>query len=317
MEARSSKEKEEGEKTMMKQTTKSLPKLMELPVGVLAKIFNFLQNHDIRCGVSMACKIFQKICQDQSLVPVKDLCIKGHDYWSEGEQLYGLRNIGAVCDTINQNHLDLTKLKITGLNYESKYRLVSTALQVCPKLIHLELIDINLATAQFSAADYGYEYFKKTFDSIFKFGQKLEKINLTIFSTNYFNGISCLNLKSLTLETLELPDYYADHFMRISESEGLECLVEECKELKNLKFTKLWFYDLETKEDVENMFPNCNVEFKNCKFGPNWDEHDSNSESNNDSDENDDVFDNFDGGEIEFMFTQNYGEELNKLGYLI
>ena len=114
-------------------------KLEDLPVEVLAKIFNFLPNHDIRCGVSMACKRFQKICQGESLVPVKDLCIKGHNYWYEGKQLYGLRNIGGVCDTIVQSKY-LTTLKIKALNSESIYRLVSTALQDCPKLIHLEIV---------------------------------------------------------------------------------------------------------------------------------------------------------------------------------
>ena len=90
----------------------------------------------------MACKKFQKICQDESLVPVKDLCIKGHNfkYWSGGKQLHGLRNVGDVINIILQSK-DLTTLKIKALNYESIYHLVSTALQVCPKLIHLEIVD--------------------------------------------------------------------------------------------------------------------------------------------------------------------------------
>ena len=32
-------------------------------------------------------------------------------------------------------------MKIKALNYESIYHLVSTALQVCPKLIHLEIVE--------------------------------------------------------------------------------------------------------------------------------------------------------------------------------
>ena len=44
-----------------------------LPVEVLVKIFNYLPNQDIRCGVSLACKMFYEICRDESLVPVKDL----------------------------------------------------------------------------------------------------------------------------------------------------------------------------------------------------------------------------------------------------
>ena len=114
--------------------------LEDFPAEVLVKIFNFLSNHDIRCGVSLACKRFQKICQDESLVPVKDLSIKGHYYWSEGHRRYGLRNIGALCDTIFQSK-KLTTLKIKALKDESIDHLVSTALQNCPKLINLEIID--------------------------------------------------------------------------------------------------------------------------------------------------------------------------------
>ena len=90
------------EKTELIKETKLLE---EFPVEVLVRIFNFLPNHNIRCGVSMACKKFQKICQDEFLVPVKDLCIKGHyfQYWSGGKQVYGLRNIGNVMDVIIQS----------------------------------------------------------------------------------------------------------------------------------------------------------------------------------------------------------------------
>ena len=117
-------------------------KLEDLPVEVLAKIFNYLHNHDICGGVSLACKKFLKICRNESLVPVKDLCIKGHFYFLETQEppLYGLRNIGAVFITICKAK-NLTTLKIIGLNYESINSLVSTALQACPKLIHLEIVD--------------------------------------------------------------------------------------------------------------------------------------------------------------------------------
>ena len=127
------------EKTELIGETKSLE---DFPIEVLVKIFNFLPNHAIRCGVSLTCKRFQKICQDESLVPVKDLCIKGQNfrYWPGGKQICGLRNIGNVIDIIVQSK-DLTTLKIKALNYESIYHLVSTALQVCPKLIHLEIVE--------------------------------------------------------------------------------------------------------------------------------------------------------------------------------
>ena len=118
--------------------------LEDLPVEVLVKIFNYLRNHNIRCGVSLACKKFLKICRNESLVPVKDLCIKGHYYFLETQlneyPPYGLRNIGTVFITICKAK-NLTTLKIIGLNYESSNSLVSTALQACPKLIHLEIVE--------------------------------------------------------------------------------------------------------------------------------------------------------------------------------
>ena len=129
---------------MTKETTKSLMELKDLPVEVLAKIFNFLPNHDIRCRVSLVCKQFYEICQDQSLVPVKELRIHGHNFSN------GLRNITAVCDLIVQSK-NLTSLKIKGLHYWPLKNLVSLALRACPKLIHLEIVETSIM--------YGYRYF--------------------------------------------------------------------------------------------------------------------------------------------------------------
>ena len=131
----------------MKETTKPLlTELKELPNEILVKIFNFLPNHDIRCGVSLACKKFKEICQDESLVPVKDLCIYGQPEdgksKKEGKQCYSLRNIGAVFDIITQSK-NLTYLKIKAMDPESVNELVSTALQACPKLTHLEIIETS------------------------------------------------------------------------------------------------------------------------------------------------------------------------------
>ena len=84
----------------MKEMTKSLPELMDLPVEVLAKIFNFLSNQDIRCGVSLACKRFYEICRDESLVPIKDLCIFG-----DKKCFYRLRDIEAVSEIIVQSKI--------------------------------------------------------------------------------------------------------------------------------------------------------------------------------------------------------------------
>ena len=117
-----------------------------LPVEVLVKIFNFLPNHDIRCGISLTCKKFYEICQDESLVPVKDLCIYGRILgrymvkdsrkWANN---YNLRNIKAVQDIIIQSK-KLTFLKIKSLNLNAVNELVLIALKACPKLRHLEIV---------------------------------------------------------------------------------------------------------------------------------------------------------------------------------
>ena len=132
---------------MKKGMTKSLKELKDLPVETLVKIFNYLPNHDIRCRVSLACKKFKEICQDESLVPVKDLCIYGHPVGrkskkkgQKGKRCYSLKNIGAISDIIVQSK-NLTFLKIKALKPETVNDLVSIALQACPKLTHLEIIE--------------------------------------------------------------------------------------------------------------------------------------------------------------------------------
>ena len=149
MEAGPSKKK----KAMMKETTKSLPpaELKALPIEVLVKIFNFLPNHDIRCGVSLVCKKFYEICQDQSLVPVKDLCIYGTPVeWEsereesevgrqEGKKRYMIELYDVLKIISKSKHL--TSLKIKALNSEAVNELVSKAFRACPKLTHLEIIE--------------------------------------------------------------------------------------------------------------------------------------------------------------------------------
>ena len=166
MEAGPSKEKtksveKKGKKTMqkirkakMKEMTKSkFGEWKAMPEKVLVKIFNFLPNHDIRCGVSLVCQKFYKICQDKALVPVKDLCIYGRPVGLERlkskkksqedkQQCYTLRNLGAVSNTISQSK-NLTFLKIKALDPETVNELVSTALQACPKLTNLEIIETS------------------------------------------------------------------------------------------------------------------------------------------------------------------------------
>ena len=308
------------EKTELIKETKLLE---DFPVEVLVRIFNFLPNHNIRCGVSMACKKFQKICQDEFLVPVKDLCIKGHyfKYWSGGKQVYGLRNIGNVIDVIVQSKY-LTTLKIKALNYETIYHLVSTALQVCPKLFHLEIDD---TFAQYVEPDEegNTPAFDQIFESISTFGNGLRVIDLKLYGGKQVYGIQrwnfdilfedyiaagCPRLRSLSFESFDLSDSGESYPLNeICVFDGLESLSKGCKELKNLKLTKICLGDAEsiTKSEIMEMFPNCNVEFKNCvKY-----KDISVSYETIPCDDFDFDFLDLEGGEIEFMFTQNYGEE--------
>ena len=110
--------------------------LRDMPNEILVKIFNFLPNHDVRFGISLACKRFHKICQDKSLILVKDLCING-PFGPEPDPIHYPRHVEAMTEKIVQSK-HLTSLKITKMNYLSVNELVSVALENCPKLIHLE-----------------------------------------------------------------------------------------------------------------------------------------------------------------------------------
>ena len=141
--------------------------------------------------------------------------------------------------------------------------------------------------------------------SISKFGKNLQEINLLLhgrknclFDWMIGDYISrgCPKLKSFALESLDL---YGDssQFIEIDVVESVYFLSTDCKELRNLKFTKI-VLDYYKFPEVKQMLPNCNVEFKNCGrpviingvdvFVPY------------------DIFEYFEGGEIELMFTQNY-----------
>ena len=179
----------------------------------------------------------------------------------------------------------------------------------------------------------------------------------------YYIIEGCPKLKSLTLESLrgwskESPKAKMSRFLsevssfgltqsvsllsefwniNISE-EALEALREGCKELKDLKLTKVTFEDILTEDEIKKILPECNVEINDCEFPEiddsswmshdsydsdlfedydsdnSWDvsfddgEQDSNSERSDESDENEtlDVLDNFDGDEFELMFSENY-----------
>ena len=46
----------------------------------------------------------------------------------------------------------------------------------------------------------------------------------------------------------------------IISEEGLEALREGCKELKDLKLTRVSFEDILTEDEIKKILPECNVE---------------------------------------------------------
>ena len=110
--------------------------LGDMPNEILVKIFNFLPNHDVRFGISLACKRFHEICKDESLVLIKDLCINDPFLDGQDEDHYD-RCMEHISKKIVQSK-HLTSLKITKMNSESVDELVSIALKNCLKLIYLE-----------------------------------------------------------------------------------------------------------------------------------------------------------------------------------
>ena len=128
-------------KTMIKETTLVLAELQALPFEVLVKIFNFLPNHDICCGVSLVCKKFLEICQDESLIPVKDICLYGQptDYGAGAATVWDDKKKRQVAAII-RNSQKLTSLKIkTLISDEAVNDLIRIAFQACPQLTHLEI----------------------------------------------------------------------------------------------------------------------------------------------------------------------------------
>ena len=119
----------------------------------------------------------------------------------------------------------------------------------------------------------------------------------------------CPNLKSFALESLDL---FGDskQFIKIDPSSGLKSL-QSCKELKNLKFKKIRLLSSDDMNNItygenylRNMFPNCNLEIKNCVKSEYFHGHSFHEPFDG---SNHDVLDDFEGEEIKLMFTQNYG----------
>ena len=169
---------------------------------------------------------------------------------------------------------------------------------------------------------------------------------LDLYEDHFANGraLHCITNECLKLETLILEAGESSRpqitpmgnlfFSTFSMSfQHLDQLSINCKELKELKITGFVFDDfLDESEIKEIFFPNCNVELKDCLFG-NFDDqasceqcgmylddclcsgnfyfpYDPSNSDFDDQDSNygeaDDILDNFDGSEIELLFTQDY-----------
>ena len=128
---------------------------------------------------------------------------------------------------------------------------------------------------------------------------------------DYFAG--CPKLKSLTLDSfLYFEGIYDDSCGNSGidiTRESLEHLSDGCEELKDLKITNAFLGGFDCESEVKELFPNCNVELKKCGDDVNGYFHNGKAF--------DGFFwshlrslDNLDGGEIDLMFTQNYGEDI-------
>ena len=133
-------------------------------------------------------------------------------------------------------------------------------------------------------------------NTIKEFGKDLISIDLLIVGANdnfenlqdvpedsrfiYYIIEGCPKLKSLTLESLrgwskespprfyfEVSSFGFSEFWNINISEeGLEALREGCKELRDLKLTKVTFEDILTEDEIKKILPECNVEINDCEF---------------------------------------------------
>ena len=197
-------------------------------------------------------------------------------------------------------------------------------------------------------------------NTIKELGKALYSINLLIVGDDALNVFEkpmidyiiegCPKLKTLTLESLRgwnvstMSKFFASDFWDIIiNKENFEALYKGCKELKDVKLTKVLFEDISNENEIKKILPDCNVQIKECEFddldnsssswitddssdSDDWfDDHgiskdvffddgeqDSNSDRAYESDENNDIFDNFDEREIASLFSHNHGEEDNK-----
>ena len=98
-----------------------------------------------------------------------------------------------------------------------------------------------------------------------EYGKDLCSINLLIDAQLHpiidYIIEGCPKLKTLTLESLRDSNFWFWRRIFIP-MESLEALYKGCKELKDLKLTKIYFEDTFTEEEIKKILPDCNVELK-------------------------------------------------------
>ena len=120
-------------------------------------------------------------------------------------------------------------------------------------------------------------------NTIKKLGKALCSINLLIVGDDTLNVFEkpmidyiiegCPKLKTLTLESLRgwnvstMSKFFASDFWDlIINKENFEALYKGCKELKDVKLTKVLFEDISNENEIKKILPDCNVEIKECEF---------------------------------------------------
>ena len=77
--------------------------------------------------------------------------------------------------------------------------------------------------------------------------------------------LSTINFDPKVLKDLNDLDVSDCWDFRIEE-DSLKDLSKGCKELKDLKLTKITFEDIFIEDQIKKMFPDCNVEINECSF---------------------------------------------------
>ena len=118
------------------------------------------------------------------------------------------------------------------------------------------------------------EFNYKLMNTIKELGKALCSINLLIVGDDTANVFTkpmidyiiegCPKLKTLTLESLrgwyDTWVFASDFWDLIINKESFKALYKGCKELKDVKLTKVLFEDISNENEIKKILPDCNVE---------------------------------------------------------